>query len=212
MKTFFEYLDNGNMVVVLRESMEIYDGLLKMIDENEYSDDSFLIFADWLESVGRRLDSMFVRLVIDNNEVDNGPVGGTTWLRGLARIGRELGNPSIENYDKSNINHNFFNVARNHRFDFQAIPFYDLFDILAHAGNKTYDADSISFDADGISFDAAKFLVTWRVMDGGQIINLMRGVKDLRERGQLLPLIFEKYPDLRNHVRNGLHHLVRNRI
>jgi len=205
MKTFFEYLENGNMVVVLRESMEIYDGLLKMIDENEYSDVSFLIFADWLESVGRRLDSMFVRLVIDNNEVDNGPVGGTRWLRGLARIRRELDNPSIENYDKSNINHNFFNVARNHRFDFQAIPFYDLIDILAHAGNKTYSYY-------GISFDAAKFLVTWRVMEPNEIIVLMTSMKDLRERGQLLPLIFEEYPHLSNHVRNNLQHLVRNRI
>jgi uncharacterized protein (TIGR02996 family) len=202
MKTFFEYLDNGNMVVVLRESMEIYDGLLKMIDENEYSDDSFLIFADWLESVGRRLDSMFVRLVIDNNEVKH-YVGSARWHLGLARIRRELDNPSIENYDKSNINHNFFNVARNHRFDFQAIPFYDLIDILAHAGVGMRHS---------ISFDAAKFLVTWRVMDESQIITLMRGMKDLRERGQLLPLIFEEYPHLSNHVRNGLHHLVRNRI
>ena len=182
MKTFFKYLENRNRVV-LRESVEIYDGLLKMIEENEYSDVSFLIFADWLESVGRRLDSMFVRLVIDNNEVDNGPVGGTRWLRGLARIRRELDNPSIENYDKSNINHNFFNVARNHRFDFQAIPFFDLIKILAHAGVGLRH---------GISFDAAKFLVTWRVMDQSQIITLMIGMKYLREKEQLLPFIFEK--------------------
>ena len=188
MKTFFEYLDNGNMVVVLRESMEIYDGLLKMIDENEYCDDSFLIFADWLESVGRRLDSMFVRLVIDNNEVKD-YVGSVRWHLGLKRIRRELDNPSIENYDKSNINHNFFNVARNHRFDFQDIPFVDLIKILAHAGVGLRHS---------ISFDAAKFLVTWRVMNQSQIMTLMIGMKDLREKEQLLPFIFEKYPHLIN--------------
>jgi len=182
MKTFFEYLENGNRVV-LRESMEIYDGLLKMIDENEYSDDSFLIFADWLESVGRRLDSMFVRLVIDNNEVKH-ELGSVKWLIGRKRIRRELDNPSIENYDKSNINHSFFNVARNHRFDFQAIPFIDLIKILAHAGVGLRHS---------ISFDAAKFLITWRDMDKSQIITLMIGVKDLREKEQLLPFIFEKY-------------------
>ena len=206
MKTFFEYLDNGNMVVVLRESMEIYDGLLKMIDENEYSDDSFLIFADWLESVGRRLDSMFVRLVIDNNEVKH-ELGSVRWLIGRKRIRRELDNPSIENYDKSNINHSFFNVARNHRFDFQAIPFIDLIKILAHAGVGLRHS---------ISFDAAKFLVTWLDMNIDQIIGLMMNV-NLREREQLLPLIFEKYPDLINHklyqhLRNELIHLARNGI
>ena len=185
MKTFFEYLDNGNRFV-LRESVDIYDGLLNMIEENKYSDDSFLIFADWLESVGRRLDSMFVRLVIDNNEVDNGPVGGTRWLRGLGRIRRELDNPSMEDYDKSNINHNFFNVARNHRFDFQAIPFIDLIRILAHAGVGLRHS---------ISFDAAKFLVTWYVMSESQIITLLTGVKDSIGMEQLLPFIFEKYPN-----------------
>lgn len=158
-----------------------------MIDENEYSDDSFLIFADWLESVGRRLDSMFVRLVIDNNEVKH-YVGSVRWHEGLKRIRRELDNPSIENYDKSNINHNFFNVARNHRFDFQAIPFIDLIKILAHAGVGVGLRHSISFDA-------AKFLVTWRVMDESQIVTLMIGVKDSRDREQLLPFIFEKYPN-----------------
>jgi hypothetical protein len=111
----------------------------------------------------------------------------------------------MEDYDKSNINHNFFNVARNHRFDFQAIPFYNLIDILAHAGNKTYSYY-------GISFDAAKFLVTRRVMEPHEIIILMTNMKDLRERGQLLPLIFEKYPHLSNHDLNRLHHLVRSRI
>ena len=185
MKTFFEYLDNGNMVVVLRESVEIYDGLLKMIDENEYSDDSFLIFADWLESVGRSLDSMFVRLVIDNNEVKH-YVGSVRWHLGLKRIRSQLDNPSMEDYDKSNINHNFFNVARNHRFDFQAIPFIDLIRILAHAGVGLRH---------GISFDAAKFLVTWYVMSESQIITLLTGVKDSIGMEQLLPFIFEKYPN-----------------
>ena len=200
MKTFFEYLDKGNSFV-LRESVDIYDGLLNMIEENKYSDDSFLIFADWLESVGRRLDSMFVRLVIDHNEVKH--KNGPTWLRGLGRIRRELGNPSIENYDKSHINHNFFNIGRNHRFDFQSIPFYDLIDILAHAGVGRRNS---------ISFDAAKFLVTWRVMEPNEIIILMMRVEGLREREQLLPLIFEEYPHLSNHVRNIIFFSSRQRV
>ena len=184
MKTFFEYLEGSNSFV-LRESVEIYDGLLKMIDENNYSDDSFLIFADWLESVGRSLDSMFVRLVIDNNEVKH-YVGSVRWHLGLKRIRSQLDNPSMEDYDKSHINHNFFNVARNHRFDFQAIPFIDLIRILAHAGVGLRH---------GISFDAAKFLVTWYVMSESQIITLLTGVKDSIGMEQLLPFIFEKYPN-----------------
>ena len=195
MKTFFEYLEGSNSFV-LRESVEIYDGLLKMIDENNYSDDSFLIFADWLESVGRSLDSMFVRLVIDNNEVKH-YVGSVRWHLGLKRIRSQLDNPSMEDYDKSNINHNFFNVARNHRFDFQAIPFIDLIRILAHAGVGLRHS---------ISFDAAKFLVTWYVMSESQISTLMHGVKYLREREQLLPFIFEKYPnyiDMQNLMLSG---------
>jgi hypothetical protein len=108
----------------------------------------------------------------------------------------------MRDYNKSHINHSFFNVGINYRFDFQAIPFYDLINILGHAGVGRFN----------ISFDAAKFLVTWRVMEPYEIIILMMRIKDLKQREQLLPLIFEEYPHLSNHVRNRLHHLVRNRI
>jgi hypothetical protein len=204
MKTFFEYLENGNRVVVLRESMEIYDGLLEMIEENNYSDESFDIFADWLESIGRSLDARFVRFIIGNNEINHPADGDRKTLAriGLTRIRFELGNKSMRYYDKSHINHNFFNIGINYRFDFQAIPFYDLIDILGHAGVGRFN----------ISFDAAKFLVTWRVMEPYQIISLMMYIKDLRQREQLLPFILEKYPHLSNHVRNNLHYLVRTRV
>jgi hypothetical protein len=104
----------------------------------------------------------------------------------------------MEDYDKSNINHNFFNVARNHRFDFQAIPFIDLIRILAHAG----------VGRNSISYDAAKFLVTWRVMEPNEIIILVMNVKDIRQREQLLPFIFEEYPNLSKHVRSDLGHYI----
>lgn len=201
MKTFFKYLENRNRVV-LRESVEIYDGLLDMIEENDYSDESFLIFADWLESVGRRLDSMFVRFVIDNNEI-NHPADGDRKIiasTALQRMRFELGNKSMRDYNKSHINHSFFNVAGLYnRFDFQAIPFYDLLNILGHAGVGAFN----------ISFDAAKFLVTWRVMEPYEIIILMMRIKDLKQREQLLPFILKKYPNLSNHVRHNLHYLVR---
>lgn len=204
MKTFFEYLENGNRVV-LREYAEIYDSLLEMIEENNYSDESFDIFADWLESIGRSLDARFVRFVIGNNEI-NHPADGdrkTLARTTLARIRLELGNKSMRDYNKSHINHSFFNVAGLYnRFDFQAIPFYDLLNILGHAGVGAFN----------ISFDAAKFLVTWRVMEPYEIIILMMRIKDLKQREQLLPFILEKYPHLNNHVRNNLHYLVRKRV
>ena len=182
--------------------MEIYDGLLEMIEENNYSDESFDIFADWLESIGRSLDARFVRFIIGNNEI-NHPADGDRKIiasTALLRMRLELGNKSMRDYNKSHINHSFFNVAGLHnRFDFQAIPFYDLLNILGHAGVGAFN----------ISFDAAKFLVTWRVMEPYEIISLMMRIKDLKQREQLLPFILKKYPNLSNHVRHNLHYLVR---
>jgi uncharacterized protein (TIGR02996 family) len=191
MKTFFEYLENGNRVV-LRESFEKnYNSLLNMIEENEYSDDSFLIFADWLESVGRAYDARFIRFIIEHNAIDH-PRGKVLRMFGLRRIKRELGNSSIEEYNKSHINHNFFNVARNHKFNFKNIPFQDLFECLVHAGRND------------ISFEVAEFLVTWRVMKPEDLAMVMMHVEGLRQRSQLLSLIIEEYPHLSSQVIHGL--------
>jgi hypothetical protein len=70
MKTFYEYLENGNRVLLRESYDEMHDRFMEMIWKQlrEGSIDGFLILADWLESIGKGMDASFIRFVMSNNE------------------------------------------------------------------------------------------------------------------------------------------------